>query len=313
LAEDVRRDGLTGLLNRRALAEDLPELDAATGRDGARFAFALCDVDHFKAYNDCLGHLAGDQALRDVSAIIRTELRAGDGAYRYGGEEILIVLRGLDAQAALAAAERVRQAVSAAAIPHPDGIGGVLTLSCGVASGSADAATVLARADAALYVAKDAGRNGAAAATADLPPVWSSRPRPRSFADPMLRHLRGVLEVSRAAAGGDVIAVTEALAANIRRELPFRTVAVNLLDATGTEAAVVAVVGDADAREPLLLPLRAATGDLIGVVAVDEPETGLRPDDTALEVLMTVASHGALAIEQAQRAAGRRPGAVLVR
>jgi diguanylate cyclase (GGDEF)-like protein len=356
LAQDLRHDALTGLLNRRALAEDLPTLE------GTPFALVLCDIDHFKAYNDRLGHLAGDHALRTVAGVVRTELRAEDAAYRYGGEEVLVVLQGLDAEAALAAADRVRQAVTAAAIPHPAGIDGVITLSFGVAAGRADAAAVLGQADRALYAAKEAGRDRVVAATPDHVPEAAPQAVARAFEDPVLRHVRGLLEVSRVAAGGDVVGVAEALAGTIRRELRFRTVAVNLCDRTCTEATVVAVVGDPGAREAqlatscpwdewerlladgherrgatwlpagaveldvsvwtghaaalphadawhpddmLMLPLRGAAGDLLGVVSVDEPDTGLRPEDADLELLMTVAAHGGLAIEQAQRAAWR--------
>jgi diguanylate cyclase (GGDEF)-like protein len=369
LSEDVRHDALTGLLNRRALMEDLPKLNADAASEGTPFAFVLCDFDHFKAYNDRLGHLAGDQALRAVSAAIRAELRSGDRAYRYGGEEILIVLRDLDDRAAVAAAERIRRAVADAAIPHPDGIRGVITLSGGISSGCGDATGLLAQADAALYAAKEAGRDRMVAAAPELAPEALPLPGPRQFEEPVLRHLRGVLNVARAAAAGDVITVTEALAENIRREPGFRTVAVNLLDAAGVEAAVVAVAGDADARaaligssspwcewqrilasgrerrgaiwlpagtvewdpavvvwtrqgpsqlhadawhpdDVLLLPLRSATDEIIGVVSVDEPQTGLRPDDAELEVLMTLAAYGGIAIEHAQRAGSRVPEAV---
>jgi diguanylate cyclase (GGDEF)-like protein len=159
LAEDSRRDPLTGLLNRRALAEDL---DGAAGGDPAT-AVALCDVDRFKAYNDRLGHLAGDEALRAVTATVRRELRASDTAYRFGGEELLLVVRA-EAAEAVAVAERVRAAVAAMAIPHPDGLGGIVTVSIGIATGHGDITALLPRADAALYEAKSAGRNRVCAA-----------------------------------------------------------------------------------------------------------------------------------------------------
>ena len=159
LAEDSRRDALTGMRNRWALADDLPRLEAVREERGESFAIVLCDIDHFKAYNDRFGHLAGDQALRAISATVRGALRAGSIAYRFGGEELLLVLPDTAAGQALAVAERVRAAVQDAAIPHVDGVGGVLTVSIGVAAGPDDSAKLLARADAALYQAKDAGRN----------------------------------------------------------------------------------------------------------------------------------------------------------
>ena len=159
LAEDSRRDPLTGLRNRRALGEELPALESRARRHGEPFAVALCDVDRFKAYNDRLGHLAGDAALRLLAETVAAELRMEDGAYRYGGEELLLVLPGAGERDAVGVAERVRAAVSDAGLAHPAGIGGVLTVSIGVAAGTADARALLARADAALYAAKAAGRN----------------------------------------------------------------------------------------------------------------------------------------------------------
>jgi len=153
LAQDSRRDALTGLRNRRALADDLPAVESG------RYAVALLDVDHFKAYNDQLGHLAGDNALRALATLVRGELRDGDLAYRYGGEELLIVLRDAHLEIARRIAERVRAAVAAAGIPHPAGIQGVVTVSIGLAAGAGDAGRMIARADSALYEAKRSGRN----------------------------------------------------------------------------------------------------------------------------------------------------------
>ena len=121
LREDSRRDPLTGMRNRRALADELPGLEAGHQARGDSLAIALCDVDRFKVYNDELGHLAGDQALRAIAATIRGSLRGKDMAYRFGGEELLIVLPDTTAEEALAAVERVRTAVEAAALPHPAG------------------------------------------------------------------------------------------------------------------------------------------------------------------------------------------------
>ena len=148
LVEDSRRDPLTGMRNRRALADDLLTLDAARHQGAPSYALALCDVDHFKTYNDRLGHLAGDQALREVAAIVRGALRRGDVAYRFGGEELLLMLPRRSDADAVEAVERVRAAVERAAMPHPEGVGGVMTVSIGVAAGDADAGTLLARADA---------------------------------------------------------------------------------------------------------------------------------------------------------------------
>jgi diguanylate cyclase (GGDEF)-like protein len=361
LVEDSRRDSLTGMRNRRALAEDLQGLDAIKGELGGSFALALCDVDCFKAYNDCLGHLAGDQALRALAAIVRGALRVGDDAYRFGGEELLLVLSGADGQEAMVAAERVRTAVAEAALPHPEGIDGILTVSIGVAAGADDYGTLLARADAALYEAKRAGRNRVVAAGDGAAPVAPPRLRAAVEEGPMPRHLRSMLAISRAATTGHGVApVLQALAETIRSELSFQVVAVNLLDEARRELRVVVVLGDQEARDTLLgtvnpwsdweplmdsehqrcgaiwlpagthewassttvwtprtsaspdadswdpldmllLPIRGSGGEVLGVVSVDQPLSGRRPEDGELSVLMAVADHAALALEQAER------------
>jgi len=119
LVEDSRRDPLTGIGNRRALSEDLPMFETRQREHGEQIAVALCDVDHFKAYNDRLGHLAGDQALRMIAATARGALRSVDTAYRFGGEELLLVLRNVNQEVALLVAERVRMAVQRAGLPIP--------------------------------------------------------------------------------------------------------------------------------------------------------------------------------------------------
>jgi diguanylate cyclase (GGDEF)-like protein len=362
LVEDSRRDPLTGLRNRRALSDDLPGLAVLRHQEGRSFAVALCDVDHFKAYNDHLGHLAGDQALRAIAATVRGALRAGDVAYRFGGEELLLILQDADAGEALAAAERVRAAVEHAGLGHPEGVDAVLTVSIGVAAGDDDANTLLARADGALYKAKRAGRNCSLAAT-DIDgglPVGTGRRRER-LEEPVPRHLRSMLAVSRAAAsGGGPIPVLETLAETLRSELSFDVVAVRLLDADRRELTCMIVLGDDDARqvllgtvspwgewEPLLrsenercgaiwlpagtptwetetitwtpaavaapgtdgwhpddmllLPLRGQSGEVLGLVSVDQPASGRRPDDGQIAFLMSVADHAGLGIEQSRR------------
>jgi diguanylate cyclase (GGDEF)-like protein len=158
-----RRDPLTGLGNRRSLEETLEHLPATTAPDDD-VAVLLLDIDHFKAYNDALGHQAGDLCLQRVAAILSEELRMGrDECFRYGGEEFLLVLRRTDLAGALAAAERMRQAIEDAAIPHPETRSGVVTASIGAAATMVGArvepAELVAGADAALYAAKHAGRN----------------------------------------------------------------------------------------------------------------------------------------------------------
>jgi two-component system, cell cycle response regulator len=169
LREDSRRDHLTGLGNRLRQAEDLAVLASRALRYGQEFSVVLFDVDRFKAYNDTAGHPAGDEVLRSVANALVHECRGADGVYRYGGEELLVVLPEQDLDAGVRAAERMRREVEALAIPHP-GIGppAVVTVSGGVAAFSpeedGDVARLLERADGALYEAKNGGRNRIAVA-----------------------------------------------------------------------------------------------------------------------------------------------------
>ncbi|MGF1666722.1 MAG: GGDEF domain-containing protein [Acidimicrobiia bacterium] len=125
----------------------------------------MIDVDHFKNFNDTNGHAAGDEALRAVGRVLAAGLRATDRAYRYGGEEISLLLRVRDPEDARHVAESIRAEVEAVPIPgehHQPG--GRLTISIGVAlvQGGAEAPTpeaASATADGALYRAKEAGRN----------------------------------------------------------------------------------------------------------------------------------------------------------
>ena len=166
LSESARTDPLTGLGNRRRLTEDLEKLASLVGRYATTVCAAMCDLDRFKAYNDDFGHLAGDAALREVGRILSAQLRASDSLYRYGGEELLVLLPHQTADGAMIAAERLRRAVEDAGIAHPrNEPAGVVTVSIGIAV--ADRAeqllddTLLHAADQALYEAKRNGRNRA--------------------------------------------------------------------------------------------------------------------------------------------------------
>ena len=160
MAATARMDPLTGLGNRLKMAEDLAIFRSRRDRYNERFGVGLFDIDHFKTLNDAAGHLVGDKALRDVATVIRTELREADMAYRYGGEELLVVLPA-GVRRVAAAAERIRKAVEHAAIPHPGRPGPetVVTLSVGVAPGEGEVEAFLLAADSALYQAKSQGRN----------------------------------------------------------------------------------------------------------------------------------------------------------
>jgi two-component system chemotaxis response regulator CheY len=166
VAESARTDPLTGLGNRLRLREDLDALQARVERYGHSYALALYDVDHFKAYNDRYGHLAGDRVLADVAATIRQHCRRGDEPYRFGGEEFLVVLPEQPSDKALIAVERTRKAVRALRLPHPDSPAGRVTVSAGLAvlrpGERRTYEEIVREADAALYRAKRDGRDRSA-------------------------------------------------------------------------------------------------------------------------------------------------------
>jgi two-component system, cell cycle response regulator len=161
LARLAGTDGLTGIGNRRRLEDELTALHARAVRAARPYALALLDIDHFKGYNDALGHQAGDEALRAVAEAIAAACRVGDDVYRYGGEELLVLLHEASLPGAATLAERLREVVEQLAIPHPASPHGIVTVSLGVADcrGSEHPAEVVAAADRALYEAKAAGRN----------------------------------------------------------------------------------------------------------------------------------------------------------
>jgi diguanylate cyclase (GGDEF)-like protein len=150
-------DGLTGMLNRRALDARLNELAAQAAITGEPIGVIIGDIDHFKKVNDELGHAVGDAVLVDLAYALRKELRAFDLAYRLGGEEFLVVLPGATLAESVDLAERLREAVAENLLG-----GQAVTMSFGVAdSGGSgfDHRAVLHAADLALYEAKRAGRN----------------------------------------------------------------------------------------------------------------------------------------------------------
>lgn len=164
LHDQARRDPLTRLGNRLRLQEELESLRGRVERYGHSYCAILCDVDHFKRYNDRYGHLAGDEVLRIVGDTIRKHYRVGDAAYRYGGEEFLLVLPEQSLENAMLAAERLRAAVEARDILHDANLpAGVVTISAGIAllrpGDNKSVEQWLAEADIALYEAKIAGRN----------------------------------------------------------------------------------------------------------------------------------------------------------
>jgi len=169
LVATSRHDHLTGLLNRRGFDAVLHREVRRARRQGTPLSLVSIDIDWFKAYNDTLGHPAGDKCLRLVACALRTCMqRAGDAASRYGGEEFVIILPDTDLDGALAVAEKCRRALDGLDISHPGSPKGRVTVSIGIcatkptlAGGAAasDAAALMERADRALYQAKNRGRD----------------------------------------------------------------------------------------------------------------------------------------------------------
>lgn len=151
-------DGLTGLLNRKAGEMELSRRHREHSTSRSPLSLILCDVDHFKAINDDYGHPVGDRVLQSISRVITDLTRSSDPAVRWGGEEFLIIVPAAG-EIAMELAERIRKAVEKA---RHDGAGRV-TLSLGVAEivPGEPVDSLLKRADAALYIAKDNGRNRA--------------------------------------------------------------------------------------------------------------------------------------------------------
>jgi two-component system chemotaxis family response regulator WspR len=166
--EELRRlaalDGLTGIANRRRFDEAVHVEWQRGRRQRTPLALLLCDVDHFKLYNDHLGHPAGDLCLKKMAAVLTGQLkRPADLAARYGGEEFALLLPDTDLAGALRVGEACRAGLEQLALPHPGAPRGLVTMSMGVACivpGEDDSLEdLIARADAALYEAKRTGRN----------------------------------------------------------------------------------------------------------------------------------------------------------
>lgn len=162
------RDALTGLYNRRYLDETLARELRRANRTGIPVSLLMLDIDHFKQLNDTYGHAAGDAVLADVAAVVLQCVRSEDVACRYGGEEFVVIMVGLDQDEAVERAEQIRNAIALHGFTWNDQPVDRLTASFGVATSPGHGLTtdqLFGAADTALYEAKDQGRNRVGSAT----------------------------------------------------------------------------------------------------------------------------------------------------
>ncbi|SDM59926.1 PleD family two-component system response regulator [Maricaulis salignorans] len=159
-------DPLTGLHNRRYIASRLHQAMESSNNGGAPVSLLIADIDHFKSINDRYGHEGGDYVLRGFAERVQRDLRALDLAARYGGEEFVIVMPGAGLAEARGASERLRASIASEPFDLGDGRSACVTVSigCAQAEDGESAESLLRRADEALYLAKDEGRNRVEAA-----------------------------------------------------------------------------------------------------------------------------------------------------
>ncbi len=158
----ARTDALTGLNNRRSMDESFLREITRCQQDDQPISLIMIDIDNFKIFNDQFGHMAGDRALSAVASILRHQFRPRDLIVRFGGDEFAVLLPGVDEKIALIIADRVREAVSGTTGDGSDSLIQIpIKISMGVAQldSNGTLSTLIRAADAALYRAKDAGRN----------------------------------------------------------------------------------------------------------------------------------------------------------
>ncbi len=156
------RDPLTGLYNRRYLEESLNRELHRANRTGRNASLVMLDLDHFKHFNDTFGHQVGDILLREVAGVIKSRVRAGDLACRYGGEEFSLIVAEVDTEGTYKCVESIRDAIKHLSLHNRGQTLGTITVSAGIATYPAhgeNSEDLIRAADEALYRAKKAGRD----------------------------------------------------------------------------------------------------------------------------------------------------------
>jgi len=164
LEELARIDSLMKIANRHCFHEAVERMHGQWTRYGQEYGLLMCDVDFFKQYNDTLGHQAGDHVLQEVAGAIKSAIRQTDEAFRYGGEEIVVLLTAQDIEGAVITGKRLCKQVTELNLPHPKGVEGRVSISVGVTACCESNAPktwkeALEQADQAMYQAKKSGRN----------------------------------------------------------------------------------------------------------------------------------------------------------
>ena len=164
LEELVSIDPLMEIYNRRSFYEAIERAHDRARRYEQVYGIIICDIDYFKSYNDTYGHLKGDEVLKKIARAIKNVCRNSDEVFRFGGEEIVIILPLQNTKSSTLAAERIRKGIESLGVVHKGSDKGIVTISCGVAAfekgeGKGKWEVILDRADKGLYKAKAGGRN----------------------------------------------------------------------------------------------------------------------------------------------------------